>query len=188
MRILLTSIVEKKRRKYMSCVLTSGQNPIPCKAIAGVNTVYLMPYNGTSLQYAYANDGLTIGTFSGGTSSAYEFLQNPEVASYTAPGEYNTENNAYKRTQTLSFNVYNINAVNIEKIRVLDQGSWRAIILDNNGNYFIMGLTSPVLVSASDAGLGKAGTDLNGAMITLTSISGQILTQITDYAASQFGI
>jgi len=172
----------------MSCVLTAGQNPIPCKAVAGVNTVWITPYNGSALTYTYANDGLTIGTFSGGTASAFEFLQNPEVASYTAPGEFNLENNAYKRTQTLSFNIYNVIAANIEKIRVLDQGSWRAIILDNNGNYFIMGLESPATVSASEGGLGKAGTDLNGAMITLTSISRQLLTQISSYAASQFGI
>jgi len=172
----------------MACTLSSGQNPIPCKAVAGVNTIWLVSYNGTSLTYQYQTDGLTIGTFSGGTSSAVQFLQNPEVASYTAPGEYNTENNAYKRTQTLSFNVYNITAAVIEKIRALDQGTWRALILDNNGNYFIMGLKSPALVSASDAGLGKAGTDLNGAMITLTSLSDQVLTQISTYAASQFGI
>lgn len=172
----------------MACTLSSGQNPIPCKAISGVNTVWLLPYNGTTLQYVYQTDGLTIGTFSAGTSSAVQFLQNPEVASFTAPGEYNIENNAYKRTQTLSFNVYNINAANIDKIRALDQGSWRAVILDNNGNYFIQGLTSPAQVSASDAGLGKAGTDLNGAMITITSLSPQILTQLSTYAASQLGV
>ena len=169
----------------MACTITTGQNPIPCKAIAGVSTVYLMPWNGTSLTYTYQADGFTIGTFSGGTSSAYTFYQNPEVASYTAPGEFNNENNAYKRTQTLSFNVYNLTAAVIDRIRALDQGTWRPIILDMNGNYFIMGLDAPVQVSASDGGLGKMGTDMNGVAITMTSMAKQMFTQISTYAANQ---
>lgn len=169
----------------MACTITSGQNPIPCKVVSGINTVYLMPWNGTTLTYTYQLDGFTIGTFSAGTASAYTFLQNPEVASFNAPGEYNTENNAYKRTQTLTFNVYNLSAAVVDKIRALDQGTWRPIILDNNGNYFIMGMDTPVQVTASDAGLGKMGTDLNGATITMTSMAKQIFTQISTYAANQ---
>jgi hypothetical protein len=169
----------------MACTITSGQNPIPCKSISGINTVYLSAFNGTTLTYQYQSDGITIGTFSAGTASAYTFLQNPEVASFTAPVEVNQENNAYKRTQTLSFHVYNLTAANIDKIRAIDQGQWRAILLDNNGNYYIMGLVYPVQVSAGEAGLGKAATDLNGANITMTSISPSILTPISAYAASQ---
>ena len=46
-----------------------------------------------------------------------------------------------------------------------------------------MGFNGPVQVSALEAGLGKAGTDLNGATITFTSKETQPLYQVSSAAA-----
>ena len=168
----------------MSCLITSGQNPIPCKTMNGVNAVYIGNWS-PSLTYVLASDTITIGTFSGGTSSFYTFLQNPEVSEYTAPAEVSNENNAYKFTQTVKFALYNLTATNILLIKTLAQTQNSVIILDNNGNYYMMGITSPALISALDGGLGKAGNDLNGYMLTIISIANVPITPMTAHAALQ---
>lgn len=168
----------------MSCLITSGQNPIPCKTMNGINTVYIGNWSPT-LTYVLNSDGITIGTFSAGTTSFYTFLQNPEVASYDAPATLSGENNAYKFTQNALFDVYNLTATNIKLIRTLAQTQNSVILLDNNGLYYMMGIQLPALVSAMAGGLGKAGNDKNGYAITITSIANVPITPLASTAALQ---
>ena len=46
-----------------------------------------------------------------------------------------------------------------------------------------MGKSGPVQVSAIEAGLGKAGTDLSGATITFTAKEDQALSEVESAAA-----
>lgn len=165
----------------MSCLLTSGYN-IGCKTQAGVQKVFIGSWNDTSLTYTFGTNSV-ITAFGGATVSFYTFQQPIETSSYTAPAEVNTENNAIQYNQTLSINVQGMNAALLNQIKTLGQGVWRIIILDKNGSYFLMGKSGPVQVSAIDSGLGKVGTDLNGAMITFTSKEDQPLYEITAAAA-----
>ena len=76
-----------------------------------------------------------------------------------------------------------MNAALLNQIKTLGQGVWRIMILDKNGSYFLMGKSGPVQVSAIDSGLGKVGTDLNGAVITFTSKEDQPLYEVQSAAA-----
>jgi hypothetical protein len=165
----------------MACLLTSGYS-IGCKTQAGVQKVFIGSWNDTSLTYTFGTNSI-ITAFGGATTSFYTFQQPIETSSYTAPAEVNTENNAIQYNQTLSINVQGMNAALLNQIKTLGQGVWRIIILDKNGNYFLMGKSGPVQVSAIDSGLGKVGTDLTGAMITFTAKEDQPLYEVTSAAA-----
>ena len=165
----------------MSCILTNGYT-VGCKSQAGVQKVFIGTWNDSSLTYTYGTNSI-INAFGGATSSFYTFQQTIETSSYTAPAEVSTENNAIQYNQTLAINVLGMNAALLNQIEILGQGVWRILILDKNGSYFLMGKSGPVQVSAIDSGLGKVGTDLNGAMITFTSKEDQPLYEVTSAAA-----
>lgn len=166
----------------MACLLTSGYT-IPCRSIAGVQKVFIGTWNDQSLTFgATSNDG-TITSFGGATVSFYTFQQPIETSSFTAPAETSIENNAIQYKQALSINVHSMSATLANTIKILGQGVWRIMILDKNGNYFLMGKSGPVQVSAIDGGLGKAGTDLNGATITFSSVEDQMIYAVAPAAA-----
>lgn len=165
----------------MSCLLTSGYS-IGCKTQAGVQKVFIGSWNDTSLTYTFGTNSI-ITAFGGATTSFYTFQQPIETSSFTAPAEVNTENNAIQYNQTLTINVQGMNAALLNQIKTLGQGVWRILILDKNGSYFLMGKNGPVQVSAIESGLGKVGTDLNGAIITFTAKETQPLYEVESAAA-----
>lgn len=166
----------------MSCLLTNGYS-IGCKTQAGVQKVFIGSWNDTALTYTFGTNSI-IDAFGGATSSFYTFQQPIETASFTAPAEVNTENNAIQYNQTLAINLQGLNAALLNQIKILGQGVWRILILDKNGKYFLMGLNGPVQVSAIESGLGKVGTDLQGAIVTFTAKETQPLYEVQAAAAA----
>lgn len=149
----------------MSCVLTSGYS-IPCKGIAGVQAVYIGEWNGPSL--GYVTTGITISAFTGSTVSFYEFEQPIETGSLTETGNFNTQNGTAYYDQVVEITVHNIDSTLINDVNILGRGRWRILVLDVNGNYFLIGKQNPVMVTSVSGGLGKAYGDLNGYTITFT--------------------
>src|ERR1035437_1953447 len=168
----------------MACVLTTGY-ALGCRSQAGVQQVYIGLWNGTAMGYIYSDapTNMTIGTFSGTTVSFHTFQQTTETANFTSAAEINNENNAIQYAQTLEITVTNMTPALVNQIKVLGQGAWRIIILDKQGNYWLMGYSGPVQVSALSSGLGKSGTDLNGSTITFTSKETQTLVGVDSAAA-----
>ena len=166
----------------MSCLLTSGYS-VGCKIQAGVQKVFIGLWNDTAMTYTFGTNSI-ITAFGGSTQSFYTFQQTIETSSYTSPAEVNTENNAIQYNQTLTITVQGMNAALLNQIKTLGQGVWRIMILDKNGSYFLMGKSGPVQVSAIEAGLGKVGTDLNGATITFTAKEDQPLYEVQASAAA----
>ena len=165
----------------MSCLLTGGYT-IGCRSVSGIQKVFIGLWNDTAMGFTYdVNNQIT--ALTGATVSFYTFQQPIETASFTAPAEASIENNAIQYNQTLLITVHSLNASLLGQIKTLGQGVWRIVILDKNGNYFFMGVQGPVQVSAIEAGLGKAGADLNGATITFTSKEVQPLYQISGTAS-----
>jgi len=165
----------------MSCALTNGYS-LSCKIQAGVQKVFIGSWNDTSLTYTIDTNG-QITAFGGATVSMYTFQQTIETASFVAPAEINNENNAIQYNQTLMITLTGLTPALLNQIKTLGQGVWRVLILDKNGNYFLMGKTGPAQVSAIDSGLGKVGTDLNGATITITAKEDQPLYSVSSGAA-----
>ena len=165
----------------MSCTLNIGYS-IGCKSAAGVSRVFIGTWNDTAMTFTTGTNSI-ITAIGGATVSFYTFQQPIETSSFTAPAEVNTENNAIQYNQTLSINVQGVNAALLNQIKTLGQGVWRILIQDKNGLFFLMGKVGPVQVSAIEAGLGKVGTDLHGAIITFTAKETQPLWEVESAAA-----
>src|ERR1035437_10293961 len=165
----------------MACLLSTGYT-LGCRSQAGVQQVFIGPWNGSSLGMTIVT-GSTITAFQGSKVSFYTFQQTTETANFTSAAEINNENNAIQYAQTLEITVTNMTPALVNQIKVLGQGAWRIIILDKQGNYWLMGYSGPVQVSALASGLGKAGTDLNGSTITFTSKETQTLVGVDSAAA-----
>ncbi len=163
----------------MSCIINAGYS-LGCRAQAGVSKVFIGSW--TNMSFTYNIDG-SIGTFSGTTASFYTFEQTVETANFTSAAEVNNENNAIQYAQSLEITLTGMTPTLVNQIKTLGQGVWRVMILDKQGAYWLMGSTGPVQVSAIASGLGKAGTDLNGAMLTFTSKETTPLTAVDTAAA-----
>lgn len=174
----------------MSCLITEGYS-IACKGIAGVQAVFIGEWNGTAMDMT-PGTGSEIGQiigFTGATVSFYEFQQTIETGSLTEAGNFNVQNGTAFYEQTVEITVHNTDGKSnlvtplLEQVNVLGRGRWRILVLDVNGNYFLVGKQNPVQVSGVAGGLGKAYGDLNGFTITFTGKEYDVLTQVTSAAA-----
>ena len=168
----------------MSCLLTSGY-ALPCKGIAGIQAVYIGNWNNT-LAYTYgtfSGIGNVITAFTGGTSSFYTFQQEIEQGSFIETGNYNPQNGTAYYDQVVEITVFNMTQTLNDQVNALGRGRSRILVLDQNGNYFLVGLVNPVNVSGVAAGAGKAFADLNGYTITFTGKEYSLATQVSPTAA-----
>lgn len=168
----------------MACILSSGYS-IPCKGIAGVQEVYIGTWNDGSLTYTIGTSSSLnqITAFGGATVSFYRFQQQIESGSLTETGNFNVQNGTAYYDQVVEITTYTTNQTLIDQVNILGRGVWRIIVLDVNGNYFLVGKTNPVNVTGVAGGLGKAYGDLNGFTITMTGKEADVLTQVTTAAA-----
>jgi hypothetical protein len=168
----------------MSCLLTSGYT-LACKGIAGVQAVYIGTWNGPDLSYTIGTGSQInqITAFTGTTQSFYEFEQTIETGSLTETGNFNEQNGTAYYDQVVEITIHNTNQCLIDQVNTLGRGRWRIIVLDVNGNYFLVGKQNPVNVSSVAGGSGKAYGDLNGFTITFTGKEFDVLTQVTTAAA-----
>lgn len=170
----------------MSCLLTSGYN-LDCRSIAGIQAVYIGTWNGSTLTYTQSSTGSSAGqitSFNSGTSSFYKFEQPIETGSLTETGNFNVQNGTAYYDQVVEITTHNTNQELINQVNTLGRGKWRIIVLDVNGNYFLIGKQNPVYVTSVAGGSGKAYGDLNGFTITFTGKEFDVLTQVTSSAAA----
>lgn len=149
----------------MACIITSGYT-LGCRDnIGGIQSVFIGEYNGSSLTWTLGTDDI-IGTFSAGTVSFYKFEQEVETGSFVQAGQFSNENGTSFYEETVEITLQKLTASLRNQIKVLGQGKWRILVLDQRGTYWLVGAQNPVRVSASTPGTGKAYGDLNGSVIT----------------------
>lgn len=168
----------------MACILSSGYT-LPCRVIAGVQAVYIGTYNsGLTYTYGTSSNANQIISFAGSTSSFYKFEQTIETGSLTNTGNFNEQNGTAYYDQVCEITVHNVSQTLIDQVTSLGQGRWRILVLDNNGNYFLIGKSFPVSVTALTGGLGKADGDLQGFTITFTGKEKEPMIQATSTAVA----
>lgn len=177
----------------MACNLSYSYT-IPCKATGGIAGVWIGSYT-SGLTYSYDTSAAgatssagTITEFGGVTSSFYKFEAQTETSSLNGAGNFSIENGTAFYTLTAEIVLHNMTQALVEQIAVLGRGRWRIIVLDQNGNYWLMGEKNPVNVTASTPGLGKAYGDLNGAMITFEGKEISPMKQVSSAALASLGI
>jgi hypothetical protein len=151
----------------MTCSCILDEYPLACRDnTGGVARVWIGCYDSSvkfSMTASYVITGAT-----GPTINYYLFEQETEVASFVQNGQFSIENGTTFFEQTLEITLHKMDAANRNRVQTLSYGSWRVIILDQRGNYWLMGYQNPVRVSSAAPQLGKAYGDLNGAIITFT--------------------
>jgi len=169
----------------MACLITSGYG-LQCRDnIGGVQNVYIGTFNGASMTMTGATAGTSLITaFGGATVSFYTFNQPLETASFEQAGNYSTENGTSFYTQTVNITLQKLNATSATLINALGQGTWRVIILDQNGLYWLVGAQNGARVSAATPNTGKALGDLNGAVLTFEAKEPLTAYQVTTAAAA----
>lgn len=175
------------------CDLSYGYN-VPCKSVGGVQAIWVGTYN-SGLVYTLDTSapGLTssyntITGFTGSVGTFNLFEANLETASLVETGNFSVENGTAFYTQTCEITVYGMKQSLVEQINILGKGRWRIIILDQAGNYWLMGKQNPVNVTAATPGLGKAYGDLNGAIITFEGREPAPITQVSSAAVGILGV
>jgi len=165
----------------MSCTLTSGYS-LGCRdSLGGIQRVYIGTWDDATV-YTFTASNI-INSFSP-TASFYTFEQELETGSFIQNGQYSTENGTSFYEQTLEITLQKLDATNRDQIKVLGQGVWRILILDQRGQYWLMGKQNPVRVTAATPQLGKAFGDLNGAVITFTGKEPEPAHNVTAAAAA----
>lgn len=169
----------------MACLINSGY-VLPCKGIAGIQAVYIGNWTPTLTYTIGTNSGTNLNqitAFTGATTSFWTFQQTIETGSLVETGNYNVQNGTAYYDQVVEITTHNVTQALVDQVNILGRGRFRIIVLDSNGNYWLVGKVNPVDVTALTGGLGKAYADLYGYTITFTGKEYDALTQVTTAAA-----
>jgi len=99
-------------------------------------------------------DTYQIGTYS---KYFYHFSQRLEQASYLESGVYSIESMAYNQKLEITLEGYDGTTMKI--IDTLNRARLRAIVVDQNNNYYLVGNVNYLTTSSGEGGLGKTTTD-----------------------------
>jgi len=169
----------------MACLITSGY-PLQCRDNSGgIQNIYIVAYNGTSMVPTIGTGASAslITAFTGATVSFYTFNQPLETASFEQAGAFSTENGTSMYTSTVTMTMQKLNNTATALINTLGQGTWRIIVLDQNGLYWYIGLQNGARVASATPGTGKALGDLNGAVLTFEAKEPVAAYQLSTAAA-----
>ena len=108
----------------------------------------------------------------------YEYNFKPGTSSMTSNWQVNRENGV-KYVQTDLVMVFNrMETTKRVEVEAMAQADLYAIVEDNNGLYWLLGLDNPLELSAGDGPTGTARTDRNGYSVTLQDDSKGLPTEI----------
>lgn len=151
----------------MACSCVLNEYLLSCRDnTGGIARVYIGCYD-TDQIFSLDEENI-IDAVSGATTSYYKMEQEIETGSFNQNGQFSTENGTTFFEQVLEITLQKLDATNRNRISTLSQGVWRVIVLDQRGNYWLMGYQNPVRVSSATPQLGKLYGDLNGAILTFT--------------------
>jgi hypothetical protein len=157
---------------------------IPCYGISGIQKAYLALYNDTSFSVvvgASASNPNMITSFSG-TSSFYAIQQDKQQGSLTTNANYTPINGSVCYDHVLELTFIYSNQLVIDQINGYGKQRVRGIVLDSNGLYWMVGLVNGLSPSAGAGGPGKAYTDVNGFVMTLTGTEASMPIQVSPTA------
>jgi hypothetical protein len=157
----------------MSCALTYA---IPLDCISSIGGLKGNIYLGVDVNFGtltYSNTTGEIQAISGATGdtgSMYEFQVAKDVAHFNETWAVSNTNGTAHFTQALSFNLQKMSPDKRNQLNLLVRNrNIKAIFEDNNGVYWVIGLTRGAVTTAGTAASGTAVGDLNGYTITLTA-------------------
>ena len=148
----------------MACQLIKG-NEILCRdSVGGVKTVYLANFE--NVQSITISSGVCTDITMAGTTKFFTFQLNKEDAQFDSKAISSIENSSVYFEETLNFTMAKMSASLMNQIKNLAQARLMAIVLDNNGIYWVSGATLGIDATEILASTGKAFGDGNKATLT----------------------
>lgn len=152
----------------------------PCRTMGGIQKFYVGTFNDSALIMGATADG-SITSFSGTTVSFYGVEQRIEEGSVVEAGAGAGGN--FNVTQTLEVRFNSITQAIQNQLAILGKGRWRVMFKDVQGNYFLVGKTRGVEVTATTGGSGKASGDTPGHTVTMVAKEPDYIVAVSSAAA-----
>ena len=171
----------------MACEITKGRL-ISCKdAVGGLRKVYFINYDDMpDTAYTYDLDGETI-TAVAGQPSAYEYdlhLGNDLTQNINS----SAENGTTYFEQVLNLTLKKLSAVDNTEIRQLAYGHPKIMVLDQMGNYMLVGAINGADLSGGSAATGNAMGDQNGYTLSFTGMEKTLANFYTGDFGTEFTV
>ena len=149
----------------MSCDITRGRLE-PCKnSVGGLKAVYFVKF-GTMGAITYDNTDTDVITAVAGTPDAYKYeLKGDSNFEQTITSDRNTGTTFF--AQTLTLNLQKLTKKDHKELKLIAWGLNNVIVEDNNGNFFLAGLTRGMDVTGGTIVTGAALGDMSGYTLTL---------------------
>jgi hypothetical protein len=166
----------------MACNLSSGI-PLACRDnTGGVANIWITDF--TNISSITKNSGDTITSISG-SGTFYEFQLIRTSSQMTETVNASLENGTIFYTQELVTYFAKLDQSKRNILKTLGQSPRLAVVmLDNNGNYFYLGETYGMYVSAGSNVTGKALGDANGYNLTLQAMEPNPMNELAGTLSS----
>lgn len=145
----------------MACNIIEGY-AIACRdSIGGIKTIYAAQFEHVS--NFTESSGVATAVSMVGSNKFWIYNMEKENAEMTETEQNSVENGTLFWEQNLSFTLKKLTAAQRNNMKVLAQNRLVFIVLDNNGNYWVLGRHNGLdKVGTNDAKSGKALADMSG--------------------------
>jgi hypothetical protein len=166
----------------MSCNLTAAISLDCLDQIGGIKTLWVS----TDFDYTSITAGATAGitALSGGTGSFYQIQVAKDVASFTETFNVSNTNGTAFFEQAVTIPVQHLSSEKRQQIQLLAYNrSSRVVFEDNNGQYWLCGLTRGCVLSTGTTTTGTAVGDAIQYSFVLTGQEPEMAYQVNTLAS-----
>lgn len=161
----------------MSCNLTAAI-PLDClDAIGGIKTLWVS----SDFDFTTFTSGATAGitALTGGTGQFFQIQVAKDVASFTETFNVSNTNGTAFFTQEVTIPVQHLDSAKRQQIQLLTYNrASRVVFEDNNGLYWLVGLTRGCVVSAGSTTTGTAPGDATQYSFVLQGMEPEMTFQV----------
>ena len=150
----------------MACSITLTGRGLPCKdAIGGVKKIYLGTHNADD--WGAATNGEISDAANAITVYGFDLLKNTSFFTETVTAS--VENGTVFFAQEVSATFPKLAAADQAQLAEIAKGRLIVIVVDNNDNYWLVGVRRAAELTGGTASTGTAFGDLNGYQLTFTA-------------------
>ena len=166
----------------MACNLTAAIALDCLDSIGGIKTLWVS----TDFDYTSITAGATAGitALSGGTGDFYQIQVAKDVASFTETFNVSNTNGTAYFEQSVTIPVQHLSSAKRQQIQLLAYNrASRVVIEDNNGLYWLIGLTRGCVLSTGTTTTGTAVGDATQYSFVLTAQEPEMAYQVNTLAS-----
>jgi hypothetical protein len=166
----------------MACNLTAAISLDCLDSIGGIKTLYVS----TDFDYTTVTAGATAGitALSGGTGSFYQIQVAKDVASFTETFNVSNTNGTAFFDQAITIPVQHLSSDKRQQIQLLAYNrASRCVFEDNNGLFWMVGLTRGCVLTTGTTSTGTAPGDLTGYSFVLSAQEPEMAYQVSTLAS-----